>query len=92
MKYYLYILENELSGYYVGITDNIDRRLQEHKELTSFHTKKFKKHQLVYQEEFTNRLDARKREVQLKGWSRAKKQALIEGNMNKLKVLSKSTS
>ena len=40
---------------------------------------------LVYQEEYPSRLEAMRRETQLKGWSRAKKDALINDNLNKLK-------
>lgn len=45
--------------------------------------------QLVYSEEYATRLEAMHREIQLKGWSRAKKEALITGNLKILKKLSR---
>lgn len=54
------------------------------------YTRRFSDMQLIYQEKFQNQHSAEKREKQLKGWSIAKKKALISGNIAALKKLSKS--
>ena len=90
--WYVYIIEFlDNNNFYVGITDNLDRRFNEHKNkkgghYTSYHQVK----RVAYSEVFENRLLATKREKQLKGWSNAKKIALIQNNKNELKLLSKS--
>jgi predicted GIY-YIG superfamily endonuclease len=75
--------------YYVGSTNNIERRLFEHQNKQSNFTHKFSDIKLVYQEKLNSREEAWQREKQLKGWSNAKKKALVEGNMAFLKNLSK---
>ena len=75
--------------FYVGITDNVERRLRQHKNKESFFTKKFSDLELVYTEKFTTRKEAEKREKQIKGWSIAKKNALITNDKEKLVKLSK---
>lgn len=65
---------------YTGITSDLVRRIQEHKnESVSI--------QLLYKEEFSDKTQAAKRERQIKGWTRRKKIALIEGNLTLLKRL-----
>ncbi len=76
----------------MGITRDLDKRVEEHKSKQSFFTKKFSDIRLVYQEKYSDKKSAEQREKQLKGWSSAKKQALIEGNIDKLKQLSKAVS
>lgn len=73
------------------MTDNIDRRLLEHRNKKSFYTKQFSDLKLVYQEEFMVKLQAEIREKQLKGWSVAKKKALIDNNKDILIQLSKGS-
>jgi putative endonuclease len=92
MKYIVYILLCDQKTFYVGITRDIEKRLEEHKSKTSFFTKKFSDIQLVYQELYKTIQDAEKRERQLKGWSFAKKKALVEGQIELLKRLSKAVS
>ena len=79
-RYYVYILTNKSNNVlYIGITDDIKRRLYEHKnKLNEGFTNKYNVHKLVYLEDTNNVLDAIAREKQLKRWSRAKKIALIE--------------
>ena len=89
IKYYLYILQCDQVSYYTGITSNLSRRFIEHAQKESFYTKRFSTVKLVYHECFASRLEARKREVQIKGWTRSKKEALINGNIKILKQLSK---
>ena len=65
--------------FYIGITDNIKNRYSQHKNKQNISTKKFSDLKLVYAEKYTSKYDAAKREHQLKGWSHAKKQMLIDG-------------
>ncbi|MFA5175598.1 MAG: GIY-YIG nuclease family protein [Patescibacteria group bacterium] len=90
-NWFIYILFCDQKTFYVGMTDNIERRFLEHKNGYSNFTKKFSDIQLVYTENFTTRNKAESRERQIKGWSIAKKKALIIGDKNLLKKLSKST-
>ena len=92
MKYFLYILFCDQKTYYVGITNNLERRLNQHKNKKSFYTKQFSDVQLIYKEELKSKTLAEKRERQLKGWSIAKKRALINNDKVSLIKLSKCTS
>lgn len=78
--------------YYVGSTTNLELRLQEHNEgkCSSRFTKAHRPFKLVYTEEYDRIEEAFKRERQIYGWSRAKKEALISGDMEKLRLLSKA--
>jgi len=87
MKYlYVYILLCSDNSYYVGVTNNLERRLQEHQEgeKGSLYTSKRLPVQLVYSEKIHGPLTAIKREKQIKTWSRTKKEALIAGQMGEL--------
>jgi putative endonuclease len=65
--YYLYILQSLKDfGYYIGITDDIARRLKEHNLGKTKSIKNRVPFVLKYKEEFTNKTDARKREIELK--------------------------
>lgn len=88
---YTYILECSNGQYYVGSTNDLERRLQEHQagEGANF-TRKHLPVKLVYYEEFQTVEQAFLRERQLHGWSRAKKEALIKGEFDKLPELSAS--
>jgi len=76
---FVYILTNKnKTTLYIGVTNNLGRRLSEHNENTgSKFTKKYQVRHLVYYEVFENIKDAIKREKQLKGWSRIKKENII---------------
>ena len=78
--YYVYILTNTYNTVlYIGVTNNLERRLYEHKnKLVDGFTKKYNLHKLVYFDTTTDVRSAIEREKQLKGWARAKKNALIE--------------
>ena len=67
--------------FYIGITDNVQRRLLAHRNKESFFTKKFSDLRLVYCEKYSSKHVAVKREKQLKGWSKVKKQMLIDGKL-----------
>lgn len=90
--YYLYILLCNKAFFYTGITSDLNRRIKEHQNGYSSHTKRYKEVELVYSERFVNRYQAELRENQLKGWSVRKKKALITGDFISLKKLSKSKS
>ncbi|MDO8572643.1 MAG: GIY-YIG nuclease family protein [bacterium] len=77
--WYVYILLCNQKTFYVGMCNNVVRRLGEHKNKESFFTKKFSDIKIVYCEKYDTRHKSAIREKQLKGWSRAKKQKLIGG-------------
>lgn len=77
--WYLYILDCDKKYFYVGITTDLNNRLQQHQNGQSKFTKRFKEITLVYAEEFGNKEDAAVREKEIKGWSRKKKLELIRG-------------
>ncbi len=90
MKGYMYILLCNDGSYYTGSTNNLENRLSEHfSGLGSNHTKKHPPVKLLYYEEFQRIDDAFYREKQVQGWSRKKKEALINGEYEKLPELSK---
>jgi putative endonuclease len=76
---YLYILSNhDRTTFYIGVTSNIGRRLQQHLDGTgSLFVEKYKLYDLVYCEEFERIVDAIQREKQLKNWHRDWKLRLI---------------
>ncbi|MFI5263242.1 MAG: GIY-YIG nuclease family protein [Candidatus Kapaibacterium sp.] len=79
MSYYVYILSSKYKKTYVGVTNNLERRLYEHKnKLIEGHTSKYNIDRLVYFEQFEDIQQAIARETQLKDWRREKKVALIE--------------
>lgn len=91
MSWTVYILLCDQKTFYVGMTEDLEKRLKEHKSGYSPYTKKFSDIELVYKENFERRIDTEDREKQLKGWSVAKKKALINGNKDLLIKLSKSS-
>jgi putative endonuclease len=87
--YYVYIIECTDKSYYVGVTNDIDRRLAEHNDghhKTSY-TYNRRPVVLKYCEHFQYINDAILWEKQLKGWSRKKKEALFNGDWQSLKKL-----
>lgn len=80
MTWYVYIASNANHTLYVGITTDPIRRLREHRNGKYEHafTKRYNFDRMVYYEPRLGERDAEKRERQLKGWTRAKKIALIE--------------
>ena len=92
-NYAVYILECSDSSYYIGVTNDLDRRLWEHN--TGFdigcYTYSKRPVKLKYYETTNDVKQAILREKQLKGWSRKKKEALFKEDWNELKRLSKSS-
>ena len=81
--WHVYILKCKDDSYYVGLTTAIVRRLKEHCAKGCHHTASRLPVKLVYSEEYSDRSIAAKREKQLKGWSRIKKEYLIDGKWGK---------
>lgn len=85
--FFAYILRCSDGSYYVGHTDEIERRLVEHETgAGSGYTASRQPVQLVWFEEFPTREEAKAAEAQLKKWSRRKKEALIGGRMEELRA------
>ena len=77
--FWVYILSSNTRAIYVGVTNDLERRVQEHKskQVPGF-TARYNVSQLVYSEVFSDVRDAIAREKQIKSWSRARKNALNE--------------
>ena len=80
MGFWVYIVHCSDNSYYTGHTDNLEKRLAEHKsgEFEGYTARRLPIRPL-FTEEFSKREEALGRERQIKGWSRAKKEALIRG-------------
>ena len=77
--YYVYILANSRRTIYIGFTNDLQRRLQEHRDkVIEGYTSRYNLTKLVYYEVFATAREAIAHEKRLKGWLRAKKVALIE--------------
>lgn len=77
-QYFVYILRNNSGTFYIGITNNLIRRIWEHKEkLVDGFTQKYHIDKLVYYEIYQDPATAIEREKQLKNWNRKKKIELI---------------
>ena len=78
MFHYLYIIECKDGSFYTGITWNIEKRLKEHNSRIRSCLQKSKiPVTLVYQEKFNTIKEAARREKEIKGWRREKKEKLI---------------
>jgi putative endonuclease len=78
-NFWVYILASRSRVLYIGVTNDLTRRVQEHKQsLIPGFTQQYRVTRLVYFEEFDDIRDAIAREKQLKGWLRARKLKLIE--------------
>ena len=87
---YMYILKCFDETYYTGSTINLERRIREHeKGIGANYTAKRLPVELVYYEVFQRISSAYYREKQIQGWSRKKKEALINGQVAKLPRRSK---
>ncbi len=77
--YYVYIITNKSKTLYIGVTNDLSRRIYEHKnKIIDGFTKKYNISKLVYYETFNDPNEAIRREKQIKGWLRIKKIKLIE--------------
>ena len=84
-SYYVYLLTNwNNQVMYVGVTNNLERRMYEHKEkIVKGFTEKYNVNKLVYYEETSDIVEALNREKEIKKWRRDKKNRLVE-NTNPL--------
>jgi putative endonuclease len=88
-QYYVYIMTNDSRTLYTGVTDNLIRRVYEHKnKLVEGFTQKYNITKLVHYETTSDARAAIQREKQIKGWLRKKKIALIEAANPEWKDLS----
>jgi len=80
MTHYVYIVSNGNRRLYTGMTSDVVRRIEQHKKGTfpNAFTRRYNFDRLVYFEEAANRSAAAWREKRIKGWTHAKKVALIE--------------
>ena len=78
-QYYVYLMTNSWRTLYCGVTNNLEKRVYEHKEkLIAGFTKKYDINKLVYYEVTNDVTSAIQREKQIKGWLRKRKIELIE--------------
>ncbi len=78
-EYFVYIMTNRSKTLYTGMTNNLSRRIEEHRSrrIPGF-TRRYSIDKLVFYEQFDSPGDALIREKQIKGWRRSKKLKLIE--------------
>ena len=88
MSFFVYMLECSDHSFYVGCTDDLDRRIAEHQVGEgALWTKARTPVRLVWSESVQTRDQALVLEHKLKGWNRAKKQALANGDLTTISVL-----
>ncbi len=89
-QYHVYILKCSDKSYYTGVTNDVERRLHEHQTGVNqtAYTHNRRPVELVFSEYFLDINQAIAFEKQVKGWSRKKKEAIIEDNWDNLKELS----
>ena len=88
MSFWVYMLRCADDSFYIGHTDNLEVRIAQHSAGESAgYTSSRLPIVLVYSQEFQTRNEALHAERQIKGWSRAKKQALIEGDWKRIQQL-----
>jgi len=89
MVSWVYIFRCADGSFYTGCTTNLERRHDQHARGNVGYTAKRKPLELVWTEEFANLDDAAAFEKQVKGWSRAKKEALIRGDWPEIQRLAR---
>jgi putative endonuclease len=78
-EYFVYVMSNVSRTLYIGVTNNLERRVWEHKQkLHPGFSRRYNRTMLVYCERFGGPNDAIAREKELKGWLRSRKLELIE--------------
>ena len=91
MPFYVYILRCSDNSYYIGQTDNLEKRIAEHQmgEIKGYTSSRLPV-KLVFSDEFSSREEAIIRERQIKGWSRKKKDAMIRGDWEEVSRLARA--
>ena len=91
MIFHAYLLRCNDGSYYAGHTDNLDLRVAQHQNATlAGYTAPRRPVVLVWSDSFPTRDEAFAAERRIKGWSRAKKEALIAGDWDRLQVLARN--
>ena len=91
MAFWTYILRCSDGSYYTGHTDDIDLRLAQHERGSlGGYTARRRPVSLVWSDSFATRDEAFAAERKLKGWSRAKKEALIDGDWDRISHLARN--
>jgi predicted GIY-YIG superfamily endonuclease len=91
--FFLYILRCRDGSYYIGHTDDLEQRIAQHQTgALGGYTARRRPVELAFSCEFATRDEALERELQLKGWSRAKKQALMRGDWARIHELARCAS
>ena len=89
-NFFVYILRCSDGSFYTGHTDDLEKRISEHKTPThTCYTSQRLPVELVYHATFGSRYEALAAERQIKKWSRAKKQALIDKDFSRITVFAK---
>ncbi len=90
LPFFLYILKCRDGSYYIGHTDNIEKRMSEHNQgIGNSYTSNLLPVEVVYIEQFASRVDALEAERKLKKWTREKKEILIKEGWEGLKSFKK---
>ena len=93
MDFFAYILKCSDDSFYTGHTDNLEQRVAQHQSgFFTGYTYKRRPVELVWSENFPTRYEALEAEKRIKGWTRAKKQALIDGDWDLLCALARNRS
>jgi predicted GIY-YIG superfamily endonuclease len=92
MSFHVYILKCSDNSYYTGHTDNLEQRLAQHQQryFKSCYTATRLPVTLVYSQSFPTREEALASERQIKGWSRKKKEAMMQGDWNEVSRLAQN--
>ena len=92
MSFYAYMLRCSDGSYYIGHTDSLERRIAQHQhgELPGY-THNRRPVTLMWSQDFPSRIEALAAERQLKGWTRAKKEALAVGDWDAVRFLARKS-
>ena len=90
MPSWVYILRCSDRSYYSGVTSNIEQRLDQHDRSEVGYTASRKPFEYLWSAEFAHIDDAIAFEKQIKGWSRAKKEALMRGDWSEIQRLART--
>lgn len=93
MSFWVYLLKCRDNSYYTGHTDNLERRVAQHQQryFSGCYTASRLPVSLVFSQSFESREEALASERQIKGWSRKKKEAMINGDWAEVSRLAKNT-
>ena len=94
MAFWVYILRCADNSYYTGHTDNLEQRIAQHIQgyFSTCYTYTRRPLELVFSQDFVTREEALTSEQQIKGWSRKKKEAMMQGDWAEVSRLAKSTT